>query len=771
MQSFPEIVIFATQPARFLRQVRILISMFFMIAASAAAAETVSVPFKEGFIGTIGSSNRQALNIRTFAALGIQASLVQQNSSTGQFESPTGNDIPVELVLMQGSNTFTIPGTISWKLKQTGKLVIFGFTPDATQATYSDINLSIPNSGGQTFALTSSSNYGVVKISTSLAAIGIVDGQADVSGSNDPVALSELNDYLDEVGTQRPFGPITVDTQTVWATLQSGSYVAQPTLTGEACLVTASTDANVGTETINVLVDGVQYSNVSYTDQGDNTIGSTTCDTDALDGVTIKAVTWSVDLSAQSPAQSVVPGTYSVTATIVTETPFYNSLSDSTSDELTVVQAQPELTVSKTAVLDKTVAGATGSVDIGDVISYTISIENTGNVAVSAPTALTDTLTAAGASSLTPAYSSGNSNSNSMIDVGETWVYTASYALVAGDLTTGEVGNIVEVSATPETGGSLTVQSSPTGNKTSTGTKTITTFSALSALTVSKTAVLDTETVGGSGDTTVNVGDRVTYTVTVTNTGNTTLSDVSVSDVLSRVDSTDTLTTVASTTATPGLLGTPFDSDNSTSGAAMAPNESWTYTYVYTLTQADIDAGRLSNTATATSGPLSVDSSAAGNTGSSASAAPAGTPTVTSLTQAAEMTVRKTVDTAVSGATYLTGGNAAVVDQDTNGKLSAGDRVYFTITARNTGNVTLSGVGLTDALKTREATPSALSVTSGPTLVSDTGTPSDATLDVGDVWTFSGYYALTQSDIDLGVGIQNLATFEATKPDGTTLSV
>ncbi len=748
---------------------RVLVVLIASTIATVASAELVSVPFKEGFVGTIGSSNRQALNIRTFAALGIEASLVQQNSSTSQFESPTGNDIPVDLVLIQGGTTFTIPGSVSWKVKDGGALQIFGFTPDSSQPTYQDITLTIP--GGGTYSLVGSSNYGVVKTSTTLANLGIVDGQASVSGSNDPVNLADLNDYLDDIRASRPFGPITTDSQTVYATLNGGSYTSQPTITGEACIVTAST-TSAGTERIDVVVDGTGYTNVSYSVQGDGQVGSTTCDTDATDGLTIEAVTWSLDLSAQSPAQSVTPGTYDITASVVTTAPIYNVLTDSTSGELEVVYETPELTVTKTATLDKTVAGGATSVDVGDAINYQISIENTGNVAMATPSSLTDTITASGASNLTLTYASGDTGSDNIIGVGETWVYTASYTLVSGDLLTGQVDNIVEVSATSSLGTAITVQSSATGNTTSTGSVTTTTFSSLSSLFISKTASLDTEVVGGANDTSVDVGDQITYTVTVSNTGNTVLTNVLVSDTLSRVAADNTATTVASTSTAPALLGTATDNDGTTSGSTMNPNEQWVYTYVYTLTQDDIDAGRMSNLASVTDGSLYVESTTAGNTDTSVlpSAAPSGSPTVTSLTQSPEMLVKKVTDLTVSGATYLSGNNADIVDQDASGTVSVGDRVYFTITVKNTGNVTLSSVSLVDTLTTNEATPSTLSMTSGPTLTADTGTTGDAILAVGDLWTYSGYYALTQSDIDLGVGIKNLATFTATPPSGTGIS-
>ena len=69
------------------------------------------------------------------------------------------------------------------------------------------------------------------------------------------------------------------------------------------------------------------------------------------------------------------------------------------------------------------------------------------------------------------------------------------------------------------------------------------------------------------------VGDTVTYTVKVTNSGNVTVKGIALSD---------TLVT---------LSEEAFD---------LAPNGTKTVTYTYTVTQADVDAGKIDNTATAT---------------------------------------------------------------------------------------------------------------------------------------------------------------------------
>ena len=73
-----------------------------------------------------------------------------------------------------------------------------------------------------------------------------------------------------------------------------------------------------------------------------------------------------------------------------------------------------------------------------------------------------------------------------------------------------------------------------------------------------------------------NAGDQITYAFTVTNTGNVTLTNVTVTDPKVTVSGVPVATMI------PGAV------DNST------------FTATYTLVQADIDAGTFTNTATAT---------------------------------------------------------------------------------------------------------------------------------------------------------------------------
>ena len=83
-------------------------------------------------------------------------------------------------------------------------------------------------------------------------------------------------------------------------------------------------------------------------------------------------------------------------------------------------------------------------------------------------------------------------------------------------------------------------------------------------------------------------------------------------------------------------------------------------------------------------------------------------------------------------------------------RADVGDRVDYTLTATNTGNVTLTGVAIGD--------PS-LSLTCTPT--------QPATLAPGDKLTCTGSRTLTQADLNAGA-VDNTATATGTDPGGGT---
>ncbi|MGI6138967.1 MAG: DUF7507 domain-containing protein, partial [Candidatus Hydrogenedentales bacterium] len=175
---------------------------------------------------------------------------------------------------------------------------------------------------------------------------------------------------------------------------------------------------------------------------------------------------------------------------------------------------------------------------VGDVISYTITVTNAGNVTLF-DVALVDPLTAL-------------SESIASLAPRSVATYTATYTITQDDLDAGSVTNTVTASAHDSDDESV----HDTANEMVSAIKD-------AALDVVKTAAPSTYSA---------VDEVITYTITVMNAGNVTLSDV---------------------VATDGLLGL------SETIGVMAPGASESFTESYTITQADLDAGSVLNTASA----------------------------------------------------------------------------------------------------------------------------------------------------------------------------
>ncbi|MGA8788288.1 MAG: hypothetical protein WB535_04980, partial [Paenarthrobacter sp.] len=150
---------------------------------------------------------------------------------------------------------------------------------------------------------------------------------------------------------------------------------------------------------------------------------------------------------------------------------------------------------------------------------------------------------------------------------GQTVTATATYAITQADINAGHVANSATTTGTPPTGTPVTP---PPG-------ETDTPLTPSAGLEFTKTA--DASAVGDP----TQVGDVITYTFTARNTGNVPLTDVSINDPMPG------LSALAYTW--PGVVGT------------LLPGETVTATATYAITQADINAGEVANTATATGTP------------------------------------------------------------------------------------------------------------------------------------------------------------------------
>jgi hypothetical protein len=174
----------------------------------------LSLPFPQGFVGTLGSNTGQANAIKNFATLGVTTAYFIQNSDTGAFGGTQGNDLSGTLRLVLNSGQIVnIRGAINWRITQGSTLHYFGFVP----APGSSQNIVYGNN--QTHTLNDVSNYGLRKIGSTVSyADGTnVSGNAATSG-----LVTFLNDYLTVIRASGPkiIGPsgatgATTSTKTV----------------------------------------------------------------------------------------------------------------------------------------------------------------------------------------------------------------------------------------------------------------------------------------------------------------------------------------------------------------------------------------------------------------------------------------------------------------------------------------------------------------------------------------------------------------------------
>jgi uncharacterized repeat protein (TIGR01451 family) len=366
----------------------------------------------------------------------------------------------------------------------------------------------------------------------------------------------------------------------------------------------------------------------------------------------------------------------------------------------TNVTRSPSMTVVKALF-----SGPSPVTAAGQVLGYRVTITNTGNQTLTGLSISDNFQLGGSARTLTsgPSYLSGDTNSNSSIDVGEAWIYSASYTVPQSDI--------------DGTGSYTNAATFTTAQVAATTSSTITTAITRSP---SMTAVK----AQSSGPSPVTAAAQVIgYTVTITNTGNQTLTGLSIADTFKLGAAARTLTS-----------GPTYSSGDSNSNGKIDVGEAWVYAASYTVPQADIDAtGSFTNFATYTTTQVAATNS---NT------------ITTNVTRSPAFTIAKARTT----------GPAPVT--------AAGQILGYGITIANTGNQTLTGLTITDALLLNAASRT---LTSGPSYSSG-DTNSNGNIDVGETWVYAATYTVTQTDVDTGGTFSNTATFNTTQVGPTTSS-
>src|SRR5262245_38043882 len=247
------------------------------------------------------------------------------------------------------------------------------------------------------------------------------------------------------------------------------------------------------------------------------------------------------------------------------------------------------------------------------------------------------------------------------------------------------------------------------------------------------------------------VGELVTYTVVVDNTGNVALDNVVLTDSFEG-GAPVTLTVTGDSNANGIVDGNEvWLSGDTGNDGIMGVGETWTYNYVHTVTQGDIDSnggdndGTLDNVATANADAV--------NSGIAADA----------VSDDASVEVCPLPELSITKDASVPGDCADVV----------GELVTYTVVVDNTGNVALDNVVLTDSFE--GGAPVTLTVTGDSNangivdgnavwLSGDTG--NDGIMGVGETWTYNYVHTVTQGDIDSNGGgndgtLDNVATANA----------
>ncbi|GAA2465755.1 hypothetical protein GCM10009857_34540 [Agromyces soli] len=317
-----------------------------------------------------------------------------------------------------------------------------------------------------------------------------------------------------------------------------------------------------------------------------------------------------------------------------------------------------------------------GITDAGDTIAYEFLVENTGNTILTDPTVDDPKLGAV----TCPAVA---------LEPGESVSCTAPvYTITADDEDAGSVDNTATAAATPPNG---LPQVSSRPSSTSTPVER-----AAPALAIEKSA--EPQDAASYQE-----GQEITYSFVVRNTGNVTVADIDVTE--SDFSGTGTLS----------ALSCPAD-------RTLAPNTSFVCTASYTLTQADVDAGEVTNAATASGD------------------APDGAPV-----DAPEDTARIPVEADPQIALEKSVTPSAPA--------GPGETVTYEFVITNTGNVSLTDPTIDETAFGGSGAPPEVSCPSG-------------VLRPGEVVICTASYVITQTDADAG-GFENTATATAIPPAGS----
>src|SRR5690554_2502239 len=343
-----------------------------------------------------------------------------------------------------------------------------------------------------------------------------------------------------------------------------------------------------------------------------------------------------------------------------------------------------------------------GLVNIGDVVEYSFTVSNNGNLTVSDITVSDDMVTVNGGPiSLAPGQTDNTT-------------FTATYAITQADIDAGGVWNLAIANGNDP----YNTPVDPVDSEDPNGpldpndpnydpncpTCTFTGLDQDPSIAITKNGTYDANT------------GVITYSFEVTNTGNTSLTNILIDDAIIGVT---------------GLAVTP---------STLQPGQTGNATVTYTVTQADIDAGGVWNIATVTGEDPNGDDVTATSTNPNPldPTDPNYDPTCPDCTFT-ELEQEPSISITKSG---------SVVDANNDGVIGLGDNINYTFEVTNTGNTSLTNILIDDAI---------IGVTNLAV------TPS--TLHPGQTGNATITYTVTQADLDAG-GVWNMTTVTGEDPNG-----
>ncbi|BCW11871.1 hypothetical protein NtRootA4_29340 [Arthrobacter sp. NtRootA4] len=412
----------------------------------------------------------------------------------------------------------------------------------------------------------------------------------------------------------------------------------------------------------------------------DPKIGSVTCEKNALSPG--ESISCTGDASYVVTDMDELHGSVDNTATSTGTDPDGDPVTsppDTTTTKVTV--PAPSLSLEKFAAAPVDVNNS-GITDAGDTIAYTFTVTNTGNVPVTA-VEVVDPL--AGAVTCKVTELAPGATTNCAAD--------APYVVTSAD----EAAHVVRNTAHAE---GMDPDTDKVVSDPDTTNTPVTEQAPALTLEKSAGAIKDANASG-----IIDAGDTIDYTFVVTNDGNVPVRRITVNDPLAGA-----VTCEAADLA----VGA------STHCRATAP---------YVLTQADVDAGKVHNVATATG----TDPDNQPTTSNEDS-------TTTNVPHAAALVIDK---------------SAALVDADGDNLADAGETVNYTFAVTNTGTVTLNDVVVDDPMLGK----------AGVTIECPT-----TSLAPGETVTCTAAYKVQAKDVESGQPIRNVAGAKAVSPDGDVSS-